>query len=384
MRTTFNIGFVCRKSKVSKSGKAPVEMSIIINGKRTYLVLPRKEDPEIFQKLISSRRMNPLKEYLEQMYQKVLTAQTELLKEGRVVCALTIKDYLQNGCSSGYTVEELFRDYLKIMAKKCGVSLSCESYRRYELVRDSFFRHFGKDRQVSDITNAVVSDFYAELNKKYESTTAAGMMAKLKAFIRFGIDNDKIKVNPFSGIKITKKTKEVEFLTDSEIRIIKEKDFNGRLDKIRDLFLFQCYTGLAYTDMAHLSKSDYQKNGSGQVYIKKHRQKTGICFLTVLFDDALRIAEKYGYELPVLSNQKYNSYLKEIRDLCGITKPLHTHIGRHTAATYLLNRGLPIETVSKIMGHTNIKQTQHYAKLLDDSVFREFRKLEARLIITSE
>ena len=230
MRTTFNIGFVCRKSKVSKSGKAPVEMSIVINGKRTYLVLPRKEDPDEFQKLISSRRMNPLKEYLEQMYRKVLTAQTELLKEGRIVCASTVKDYLQNGCSNGYTVEELFRDYLKILAKKCDVSLSYESYRRYELVRNRFLKYFGREKQVNDITNAVVADFYAELNKKYESTTAAGMMAKLKAFIKFGIDNNKIKINPFCGIKITKKTKEVEFLTDYEIALIRQKTLAGRLD----------------------------------------------------------------------------------------------------------------------------------------------------------
>ena len=381
MRTTFNIGFVCRKSKVSKSGKAPVEMSIIINGKRTYLVLPRKEDPVMFQKLISSRRMNPLKEYLEQMYQKVLTAQTELIRDGKTVSAVTIKEYIQNGCSNSYTVEELFQDYLKILAKKCGVNMLYESYRRYELARDRFLKYFGKDKQANEITNAVISDFYAEMNKKYESPTAAGIMTRVKSFIQFGIENGKIKCNPFSGIKITKKAKVVEYLTDQEIAAIKNKDLIGRLDKIRDLFLFQCYTGLAYTDMAHLTKADFQKNENGQIYIKKNRQKTGICFLTVLFDDALRIAEKYSYELPVLSNQKYNSYLKEIRDLCGITKPLHTHIGRHTAATYLLNRGLSIETVSKIMGHTNIKQTQHYAKLLDDSVFREFRKMDARLSI---
>ena len=379
MRTTFNIGFVCRQSKVSRSGKSPVEMSIVINGKRTYLVLPRKEDPKMFQKLITSRRMNPLKEYLEQMYQKVLAAQTELMREGKTVTALTIKEYIQNGCTNSYTVEELFRDYLKILAKKCGVSMLYESYRRYELARDRFLKYFGKDKQVNEITNAVISDFYAEMNKKYESPTAAGIMTRLKSFILFGIDNGKIKNNPFSGIKITKKTKEVEFLTEGEIAIIRQKTLIGRLDKIRDLFLFQCYTGLAYTDMAQLTRSDFQKNEKGQIYIKKHRQKTGICFLTVLFDDALRIAEKYDYELPVLSNQKYNGYLKEIKDLCGITKPLHTHIGRHTAATYLLNRGLPIETVSKIMGHTNIKQTQHYAKLLDDSVFREFKKLESRI-----
>jgi len=131
--------------------------------------------------------------------------------------------------------------------------------------------------------------------------------------------------------------------------------------------------------MANLTKDDFNVNNKGQIYVKKTRQKTGVRYLVVLLDNAKRIAEKYDYSLPVLSNQRYNSYLKEIKDLCHISKPLHTHIGRHTAATYLLNKGIPIETVAKILGHSDIRQTQHYAKLLDDSVFREFKKLEETL-----
>ena len=169
------------------------------------------------------------------------------------------------------------------------------------------------------------------------------------------------------------------FLTESEIHRIQSKRMVGRLEKVRDLFLFQCFTGLSYSDMANLTKDDFNVNNKGQVYVKKTRQKTGVLYLVVLLDDAKRIAEKYDYSLPVLSNQRYNSYLKEIKDLCHISKPLHTHIGRHTAATYLLNKGIPIETVAKILGHSDIKQTQHYAKLLDDSVFQEFKKLESRI-----
>ena len=174
-------------------------------------------------------------------------------------------------------------------------------------------------------------------------------------------------------------TKDVMFLTESEINSIRRKKMIGRLEKVRDLFLFQCFTGLSYSDMANLTKDDFNIHEKGQIYLKKSRQKTGVSYLVVLLDDAKRIAEKYEYSLPVLSNQRYNSYLKEIKDLCNIQKPLHTHIGRHTAATYLLNKGIPIETVAKILGHSDIKQTQHYAKLLDDSVFREFKKLELSL-----
>lgn len=376
MRTTFNINFVCRQSKVTKSGKAPVEMSIIINGKRVYLTLPRKESPKDFQKLVTSKRQNELKEYLEVMYQKVLQAQTILMMQGQVVNPQSIKEYIQNGCSTSYTIEDLFVEYLKILKKRVGINLTAAVYRKYEIVRDLFYQHISNTKQVKEITKSVISDFYAELNKKYESTTSAAMMVKLKTIIVFAVDNGKLGCNPFNGIKISKRTKEVEYLTEQELDAIKSKSFNERLSKVRDLFLFQCFTGLAYVDMANLSKEDFQVNEIGQYYIKKSRVKTGISFLTVLLDEAAEIAKRYNFELPVLSNQKYNSYLKEIKDVCNIKKELHTHIGRHTAATYLLNKGVPLETVAKMLGHSNIKQTQHYAKLVDKTVFDAIKRLQ--------
>ena len=374
MRTTFNIGFVCRPSKTTKSGKAPVEMSIIINGKRTYLALTMKEDPKQFQKLVASKKMNPLKEYLEQMYQKVLVAQTELVKRDQPVNAISLKEYIQNGCTNSYTIENLFTEYLQILKKRVGVNLTAPVFRKYEIVRDLFFGSISSTKQVNEITNGVIANFYAELNRKYESTTSAAMMVKLKTIITYALDNGKLKINPFNSIKISKRTKEVEFLTLDEIQAIKSKSFNGRLEKVRDLFLFQCFTGLAYVDMANLTKEDFQFNGS-QIYIKKNRAKTGIGFLTVLIDEAVEIVKKYDFVLPVLSNQKYNSYLKEIADLCGITKPMHTHIGRHTFATYMLNKGVSLEVVAKMLGHSNIKQTQHYSKLVDKSVFQAVEKI---------
>lgn len=374
MRTTFNIGFVCRQSKVTKAGKAPVEMSIIINGKRTYLTLPMKEDPKSFQKLVASKKMNPMKEYLEQIYQKVVVAQTELVKNDIPVTAISLKDYIQNGCTNSYTIDDLFTEYLKILKKRVGVNLTAAVYRKYEIVRDLFFGSISNTKQVNEITNGVIANFYAELNRKYESTTSAAMMVKLKTIITYALDNGKLKINPFNSIKISKRTKEVEYLTLDEIQAIKSKSFNGRLEKVRDLFLFQCFTGLAYADMAQLTKEDFQFNGD-QIFIKKCRVKTGISYLTVLIDEAVEIIRRYNFELPVLSNQKYNSYLKEIADLCGITKPMHTHIGRHTFATYMLNKGVSIEVVAKMLGHSNIKQTQHYSKLVDKTVFKAVQNI---------
>lgn len=152
---------------------------------------------------------------------------------------------------------------------------------------------------------------------------------------------------------------------------------NERLEKVRDLFLFQCYTALSYCDMELLEPADFQTNGEGVLFIEKKRKKTGIPFLVVLLPDALEIAKKYEFQLPTISNQKYNAYLKEVATLCGIEKKIHSHIGRHTAATYLLNKGVSMEIVAKVLGHATTAQTRHYAKLLDSSVFNEFKRLES-------
>ena len=378
MRSTFNIGFVCRPSKVQKSGLAPVDMTIVINGARTYLSLPRKEAPASFKKLSTAKKNNELKEYLQGVYNKVSQKQTEMMLKGIPLTAQALKDFVQFGCSDSYTVGQLFDDYFAILKKRVGHNLSQSVYRKYEVARDIFYKYstLKPNKQVAEISNAVIMDFKAALAKDYQSTSAAGILTKIKTICKFAYDNDRLRQDPFAGIKISKKAKDVEFLTEEEVRMIQNRPLHcDRLEKVRDLFLFQCFTGLAYADMAKLTKEDFMANQMGQTYIKKERCKTRVQFIAVLLPEALKVAEKYDYELPVLSNQKYNAYLKEIASLCGITKPLHTHIGRHTAATYLLNKGLSLETVAKILGHSSTSITKHYAKLLDNSVFKAVANL---------
>ena len=205
------------------------------------------------------------------------------------------------------------------------------------------------------------------------------MLSKMRSVILYAINNGKIEKDPFRGIRINKRLKDVEFLTFEELDRIRYKKMpNERLERVKDLFLFQCFTALSYCDMASLTPEDFQGNDLGQIFIRKYRAKTKVEFCTVLLEDAKAIAKKYEFHLPMLSNQRYNGYLKEIAALCDINKDLHSHIGRHTAACYLLNKGISIEVVSRILGHTNTRMTRHYAKLLDESVFKEFKKLEER------
>lgn len=371
MRTTFSINFYCRRSKANKQGLAPVEMSIIINGKREFLHLPRKEKPEEFLKLVESKKGNDLKCYLEGIRIQTNNAITEILERG---CALTsnkLKEYIQNGGYRKYTIDDLFSEYLDILKGRVGVSLQKDVYNKYILVRDRFFEMVDKEDSVNTISSGIVAKFYAELNRDMKQSTAAGYMTKLKTVVLYAIDNDRMKINPFNSIKITRPEEKVDHLDENELKKIGKKRFNcERLERVRDLFLFQCYSGLAYADMSDLVKEDIQVSGD-TTYIYKTRIKTGVTYTAVILPEGVKILEKYGYELPMLSNQKYNSYLKEIGDFCGISKKMHTHLGRHTYASLCLNKGVRIETLSKMLGHRNIKQTQHYARLMKSTIFEE-------------
>ena len=148
--------------------------------------------------------------------------------------------------------------------------------------------------------------------------------------------------------------------------VIKNKDFGiKRLDQVKDVFLFSCYTGMSYSDLS----KDFEVQKEGEDYwIIENRQKTDEGFMVYLTQDALRILRKYDDRLPVLTNQRMNSYLKEIADVCGIKKRLTFHMARHTCAVYLLNKGVPLEVVSRILGHSSIKTTQVYAKILKGTI----------------
>lgn len=132
-------------------------------------------------------------------------------------------------------------------------------------------------------------------------------------------------------------------------------------------FVFACYTALAYSDLASISIDDI-KVQNGVHFIQKNRIKTGVQYTIPLNDIAMEILKRYNYQLPVLTNQRYNSYLKEIADICGIEKKLTSHLARHTAATLMLNSGISIDVVAKILGHRNTAMTAHYAKMLDKTI----------------
>lgn len=373
-RTTFNIAFFCRESKTNKQGLAPIELSINLNGDRKFINLPRKEKPCDFNR---KRKSQDLEDYLSLIRTRVNGIMTDMLANGEPLTTEAIREYIRSGGYKSYTVGDLFTDYLNLLSKRVDVDLSLGVYRKYELVRNQFLQYISPDAECSRITNALVKQFQIDLYSKYDTSTAAGYLTKFKTFIRFGMDNDRIKINPLQGIKTIKEKKPIIYLTESEIkRIIDVKIDNESLSRIRDAFVLQSSTGLAYCDLASLQPEDIQIMEDGTHYISKHRQKTGTAFTCVILPPGVEVLKKWNYRPPIITNQKTNVVLKTLQTVCGISKNLTTHVARRTYATLLINRGVKVEIVAKSLGHASTRITQAaYAEVLNNTVINEIKKV---------
>lgn len=218
-------------------------------------------------------------------------------------------------------------------------------------------------------------------------------MTRIKKMINLAINLDLITKSPFRAYKLRKQEVDKSFLNRLELKKIEEKEIIGkRLNTIRDLFVFACYTGLAFVDIEGLLHENIVTGMDGDLWIKSYRQKTKTPVKTPLLPTALAILEKYVPEnyrsptahiFPRISNQKMNSYLKEIGTICGIHKNLTFHIARHTfATTVTLSNGVPIETVSKMLGHTKLSTTQIYARVLEEKISKDMNQLKQHLANT--
>jgi site-specific recombinase XerD len=250
------------------------------------------------------------------------------------------------------------------------------------------------DIDITKIDHAFVTDyeFWLRSVRNCSNNTAVKYIKNFNKIIKLCLANDWLDKNPFANYKA--KVKEVErvYLTEDEIQTIIEKDFKTeRLSLVRDIFLFSCFTGLAYIDVKNLTKSHISHGIDGEQWIFTHRQKTESASKIPILPVTQMIIDKYDNHpqsnnedklLPILSNQKMNAYLKEIAAVCNINKELTFHIARHTfATTVTLTNGVPIESVSKMLGHKNLRTTQHYAKVLDRKVSEDMKQLREKFLM---
>lgn len=240
---------------------------------------------------------------------------------------------------------------------------------------------FGRIVYFTDITTANIMHYDNFLHGKYnKQTTIHGYHKRLKRYINEAIKYDLLKDSPYNKLKFERgKSEGIKYLTLEQIKRIQSlKTASESIERVRDLFIFQCFTGLSYADLFNFDFSGVVKKGN-KFFIRDVRVKTEEEYFLMLLKPAMEILQKYDFKLPVISNYQYNLRLKVVQELARIKQNLHSHMARHSFAVMALNMGVSIENLAKMMGHTDIKTTQIYAKVLNKSVQEEFEKMDSKL-----
>jgi len=401
MKTTFSLLFYLKRPKNYENGPMPVYLRITVNGKRAETTSGRECLPANWNG--KSGRFRGTKEeiksfnaYLDNLQSQVYDAHKTLTEAGVLITADLIKNKLLGKTEKSRTLISVFKDHNKKVAALVGNEYAAGTLTRYETSLRHTQSFMEWKYQVSDIDVKAVDhdfisnyEFYLRSEKKCANNSAVKYIKNFKKIIRICLASGWLEKDPFVNYKAKVKQVDRIFLSAEQIGQITEKTFDTvRLNQVRDIFLFCCFTGLAYADVQKLTRSEIIRGADGEMWIVTKRLKTNTPTKVPLLPSALTILEKYsndpvccikGKALPVSTNQKMNAYLKEIAGVCGINKELTFHTARHTfATTVTLSNGVPIESVSKMLGHTNIKTTQHYAKILDMKVSKDMALLKER------
>ena len=310
------------------------------------------------------------------------------------VFGLTLKNAYMGITAREESLLKLYEQHLEDTKKLVGLSKADPTYQKYErmyrrVVEFMKMKYNITDIPLREIKLSFITDleFFLRTEYKYSQNTTYKCMKFFKQVINKAIRAGLIFVDPFNGYKISTERVDRGFLTEDELEKMMSKNFaSARLNQVRDIFIFACFTGLAYIDLAHLRVDNIQKMFDGRWWIVTHRQKTNTKVMVPLLPPAMKILKKYegeftdGKLLPIITNQKLNCYLKEIADICGINKNITFHLARHTFATTMtLGKGVPIESMSKMLGHTNIQTTQIYARITNSKISQDMENLAKNL-----
>ncbi len=403
-RDSFRVLFFLKKTRLLKNGEASVCMRITVNGTRVENNIRKSIDPALWSQAKEtargkSRRACDLNTYIEEARIKLYQIFCELEQQNRPITAHLLQELF-----FGQEKPEEVRTLLGTMQEhndQCralvGTDYALITVRRYESCRrylaELIRQRYGKeDLPLAEVNGELVRAFafYLKTEKGCQQNTVIRYMKCLKKITNLARANDWMAKDPFLGIRFHEKEVIREFLTMDELQTIYRKEFPlERLTLVRDVFIFAAFTGLAFIDVQQLAPEHIVRDNNGNLWIRKPRQKTKNMCNIPLLDIPQEILRKYadhptcrkkGVLLPVPCNQKMNSYLKEIADICMIRKNLTTHCARHSYATSVcLANGVSLENVAKMLGHSNIKMTQHYARVLDSSILRDMNQVQAAL-----
>lgn len=401
MKAKLSILFYARRAKTTKDGLIPIYMRVTIEGERIEFTTKRYTPPEKWSvegncMKGSSAESRAINSYLDALKGKVYDYQQDLIREDELVNAENMRNKILGIEKHKHLLIPIFRKHNDEIKELIGKEYSPATLERYETSLKHTVDFLQWKYNVSDIDIRKIDlefvtsyEFYLKTVRNCNMNTATKYIKNFGKIIRICLGNGWLVRNPF--INYRPKVKEVErvFLTEKEIDTLYNKQFaTERLNQVKDIFVFSCFTGLAYADVKKLTKKNISLGVDGEKWIFVNRTKTDTRSSIPLLSVASDIIEKYkDYPqaenqerlLPILSNQKMNAYLKEIADICGINKELTYHIARHTfATTVTLTNGVPIESVSKMLGHKNLKTTQHYAKILDKKIGDDMRVLREK------
>jgi site-specific recombinase XerD len=405
-KRTFN-QIIFPKRAHGGANQASMYLRITINGIRTEFTINRDIDMKDWN--VQSRRMhgkNPkakeFNSYLDAIEFRIYEIYRELVANGEQITADVIKAKFHGvDTDKPRMLLEIFEEHNKQFSALVGKDFSKGSLKRFQVVTKALEEFLQWKFQITDISIKKLNfefindfEFYLKSVRNCSHNTVMGYVKKLKKIVRQCVAKDWLDKDPFMAYKVTLRETHRTVLTEKELKIMTEKTLIGRMDQIRDIFLFSCYTGLAYSDVEKLTAAEISTGIDGEKWIMTTRTKTDTATRVPLLPPSLAILAKYegrpdllhsGRLLPVISNQRMNGYLKELADQCGIQKLLTFHCARHTfATTVTLSNGVPIETVGKMLGHKSLRTTQQYAKVLDRKVSDDMLKLRSKFQASSK
>lgn len=398
-RKTFSILFMVRRSQLLRNHEAPIYMRITVDGDRAEISIKRSINPNNWNEVKGQAKTTypyakELNYFLEQIKHKVYEYQQDLINKNKVVSAVSLKNaYLNVGNDERKTILQVYEEHNENLKMRIDKGVSKSTYIRHTTSKkhlEKFIQteYRSNDFYLKDIDHSFIIRYetYLRVSRTCNNNTTVKYIRNLGKIIREAIKMEWIKADPFKNIKLRTDEVDKPILNKTELFAIMNKKLDiNRISQVRDVFVFCCFTGLAFVDVKSLSKENIEFGQDDNIWIKKQRQKSKQWSHILLLPIAKQILDRYqlnteclkkGVLLPVLTNQKMNAYLKEVADLCGINKNLTTHCARHTfATTVTLANGISMESVSKMLGHASIKMTQKYARILDSTIGREMTLL---------
>lgn len=398
-KQTFTIIFFTRKSR-SISNLLSIYVRITIRSKRAEISLQRSIDTREWdmgkgRAKGNSEKARTLNAYLDQVYVKLLQCHKQLLEEDKIMSSTALKQCFFGDDDVSKTLMDLIAYHSETMTQilKKGTT---KNYYTTEKYLSSFLRTKLKtnDVHLKHLNYRFIVDFEQYLRKSTDKKKQLalgnnGVMKHLERFkklVNLAVKLEWIAKNPFDQFSLKFNKFDRVFLTERELMLIEETTFmHNRLEQVKDFFIFSCYTGLSYIDLKELTQNNITRGIDNNYWIYTRREKTDELVKIPILPKAWEILQKYRNNpysdklLPLFSNQKINVYLKEIGSGCGIRKNITFHVARHTfATTVMLTNGVPIETVSKLLGHTKLSTTQIYARVVESKISEDIGNLLER------